>query len=767
MNSLLRLLGLDGGTRVSGLSGHEWRLTEPMSGWLVALILLVGLGLAVVNFHLKVKMRMRVRVYTCVLRVLMVLVLLGLFQQVELRVRLDLRQRQDWVVLLDDSASMATKDAGGGTSRYAAAKADAARIEAAARGKVRVTAATLSGAPAGAAAGRGPTRLRDAIAKDALATSGVNRLVLLTDGRDTERRDLTELGSDLKARGVKLDVKLYGSEAVPADAGIFAEPERAVIRLGEDLVVRGSITGKTKGETCTVRLRVRPEKVTHEGAAAAPPGELTKEVTVSAAEGRQFAVSARPRHAGTYICTVELPDADLLQLNNAYSFKVQVVKEKIKVLMIEGFPRFEFKLMKVALEVDPMVELTTIVHIPGGGVYVQGKPLHRNPREGLITSQSELFKYDVVVLRDVPRQYFRAGGDTSETRLRNIVDFVVKRGGGLIVCGGEDVFKAGHYEDSALMEVLPFDLSDYYSREAQFPGMFYVMMPKAAHSHLILRLLPEAAQNRERLSSLRQLDGSNNVGRFKPLATPLMTRLVKLKNAAGTAEERETPIMAYQAVGDGKVIGAAVDTLWRWQLQPDFDDPPLQALLANMVRYVAPPPKSQPGLPIVKLVDASPQVGQEVVLSTLLKNKNYDPVRKADLRVTAELPDGSKEHIYPRDLPEQPGYYEYRIQPEQPGGYTVTAEYGKMQYVTSFMVESSAGEFADLSADRAGMQALADAAGGRVIASVDEWLKGVNMKPETRVETRNLQVWNSPLMLLVLFGLVCADCHVRKREGLA
>ena len=70
-----------------------------------------------------------------------------------------------------------------------------------------------------------------------------------------------------------------------------------------------------------------------------------------------------------------------------------------------------------------------LAHVPGGGVYVQGAPLHRNPQEGIISSQEDLFKYDVVILQDVPRSYFRVGGDTTESRLQNVVQFVTKRGG--------------------------------------------------------------------------------------------------------------------------------------------------------------------------------------------------------------------------------------------------------------------------------------------------------------------------------------------------
>ena len=103
--------------------------------------------------------------------------------------------------------------------------------------------------------------------------------------------------------------------------------------------------------------------------------------------------------------------------NNSVSFTVNVIEEKINVLLIEGFPRFEFKLIKGVLEVDPLVNLVSVGHLPGGGVYVQGDPLHRNPEQGLISSQADLFKYDVVILRDVPRSYFRADGDTTESRL--------------------------------------------------------------------------------------------------------------------------------------------------------------------------------------------------------------------------------------------------------------------------------------------------------------------------------------------------------------
>jgi hypothetical protein len=752
MNILLRLLGLDATTDVGSIQRAVWKVAEHASAGLLYAVAGLAVALALVNFLPRVRMRMAVRFWTFLLRLGMAGVLGVVLVQLELHLELKARQKPEWVALLDDSGSMATQDAAGGGSRFAAALADLDKVRRSVGDDVKLHVRTLSGAPAGAQPGRGPTLMQDAFRRQVLPAGGIDRVLLLTDGRDTEGRDLKHLGEDLAARGIGLGVRVYGSPKPPNDRGIFVQAQRPIVRLGEEVLLRGSISGLAGAEPLAVLLKEN--------------GKVIRPITVAPQERAQFWVSHTPAKEGSYSYTLELPQADSLALNNAYTVKVQVVRERIKVFMVEGFPRFEFKLMKVALEVDPMVDLTTLVHIPGGGVYVQGKPLHHNVEQGLITSQAELFQYDVVVLRDVSRKYFREGGDVSESRLRNLVEFVTKRGGGLVVLGGQDVFRAGGYEDSALMEVLPFDLSDHFSKEPQFEGMFYAGVPKAAQGHPILRLLSDPARNRERLAALRQLDGCNNVGRFRPLATPLMTGAVKIRNARGELEDREVPLLAYQPVGDGKVVAGAADTFWRWQLQAEFDDPPLQKLLANIVRFIAPPPRRKPGAPDVRLADGSPQVGQELLLSTTLKDRNFDPIRNAELQVTVTRPDASQRKLYPRDLPEQPGLYEYRVPLEQVGPYTVQARYGKEASETSFLVEGSASEYADLSPDPAAMKALAAAAGGKVIESLDDWLGQVDTRSAVRPAVRDLAVWNSPAVVGLFILLVCADCYLRKRQGL-
>jgi hypothetical protein len=742
---------MEPGHDVHGVTDGEWNVSRPIAPGLLWMLIVLGVLLATVNFLPIIAMRLSVRIGTCILRLGMVYILLLVLMGVEFQATVQTNEKQQWVVLLDDSGSMAVKDTEAGT-RYSAAKADLERIREEAAPGVQVAVQTMSGHAAGDEPGQGPTLFREAIQRAALSRVRPDRLIVLSDGRDSETRDLKSLGEDLKARGIKLSVKVYGSDQTRVDGGISAEPDRSAIRLGEELLIRGVITGKRDSDQFVI-LKENKKEV---GKLLVPP----------AAKGR-FTLRHKPKTKGQHVYSVELAGADAGLLNNAVRFTVHVVQEKINVLLLEGFPRFEFKLFKAVLEVDPLVNLVSVAHIPGGGFHVQGEPLHRNPEQGLIASQADLFKYDVVILRDVPRSSFRAGGDTTESRLQHIVQHVVKRGGGLIVCGGQDVYRAGGYGNSHLAEILPFDLSNRIAGEDQFEGMFNARIPKAAYDHPLLQLLPDPVENRERLNSLRQLDGSNNVGDFKPLATPLMTRMVKVKGKQDTMSEKEAPLMAYMAVGEGKVLGIAADTLWRWQLQPDFADPPLTMLLANAVRFLAPPPGRKPGVPDVSLTNATPQVGQELLLTTDLRDPNYDPIQGADVVVTVNRPDGASYRMYPRDLPEEPSHYAYRVLLDQPGNYKVTAKYGKFESTREFVAGAAAGEYADLSANPKNMKEFVQSAGGETIAApVGDWLGVVDREPARQTATRGVEVWNSWLVLVVFLFLVSADCYLRKRQGL-
>ena len=111
MNLLLRLLGLEPGADVNQVVEGSWRVSHALSPAIFYAIVGVGLLLAFVNFLPWISMRLSVRIWTCLLRLAVLAALLLVLTGVEWHVGLDLNQRQNWTVLVDDSASMVDFDA--------------------------------------------------------------------------------------------------------------------------------------------------------------------------------------------------------------------------------------------------------------------------------------------------------------------------------------------------------------------------------------------------------------------------------------------------------------------------------------------------------------------------------------------------------------------------------------------------------------------------------------------------------------------------------
>ncbi|MEI6150536.1 MAG: hypothetical protein WCS01_15660, partial [bacterium] len=226
MDQVLRWFGLDPFTRIDGIHGFRFIPEAGIPPAVVWAVLAIGLVMAGINFLPAVKMQRRVRVASFLLRLGMVgLFLLALLR---LHLQLDIRQArsQSWLTLVDDSGSMRTKDVKDG-ARFQAAVKDLDGVRRAAGRHVKVETAALSGKPLGAEAGeKTPTQIHSAMLRELADRPSLQRLILLTDGRDVERQDFALTGEALKSRGVALDIVLYGTAKPTQDARITAKPER-------------------------------------------------------------------------------------------------------------------------------------------------------------------------------------------------------------------------------------------------------------------------------------------------------------------------------------------------------------------------------------------------------------------------------------------------------------------------------------------------------------------------------------------------------------
>ena len=114
---------------------------------------------------------------------------------------------------------------------------------------------------------------------------------------------------------------------------------------------------------------------------------------------------------------------ELIEDNNAQTFHLSVRTEKLNVLVVESYPRWEYRYLRNALTRDPGVDVSVLLLHPelgpGAGLnYIQKFP----------ETREQLAKFDVVFLGDV------GIGEKELTReqcdlLRGLVD---QQGSGLV-----------------------------------------------------------------------------------------------------------------------------------------------------------------------------------------------------------------------------------------------------------------------------------------------------------------------------------------------
>jgi uncharacterized membrane protein len=405
-----------------------------------------------------------------------------------------------------------------------------------------------------------------------------------------------------------------------------------------------------------------------------------------------------------------------------------------------------------------VIDLASLTMLPKGGWYAQGTLFHENAGDGIPNSEVDLYKYDVIILGDVPRSYFRSGGDVAETKLQWVAEFVARRGGGLITLGGRNVYGAGRFQDSVLARLLPFDIEA--TDEPQVPKSFHVSLTPIGFSHPVMRLEYGEEANREAWFDLPTLDGCNRVGRIKPGASLLAFR---------KAEKDEIPVVALQNVGKGNVLSLSADTTWRWEMmRPAEGEDHFRRFWGNAVRFLAPDPRIEPHRPQTLRYQSDASVGQTIVLATRLVDVLYKPVTGADLVVKVTSPSGKTTAIYPRDGRGAPGLYEYEVALDEPGEWETATTYKEKTTVEKIVAGGSAEEMDDPRAKPGVMAEFAESTGGKAFRpeQAQALLDALDLSPRRLPETATLALWNRPMTMVLFMAFVCLDCLIRKRRGM-
>jgi len=466
-----------------------------------------------------------------------------------------------------------------------------------------------------------------------------------------------------------------------------------------------------------------------------------------------------PKELGTHGFSVSIPAqvGEQITQNNHKDFKVEVRRDKIRILTLSGSPAWNYRFLRMAMKQDPLIELVSFVFLrtPTDSVDVPETQLSLIPFPIDDIFLEELKNFDLIFLDDFShRAYF------NPVYLERVRDFV-RDGGGLAMFGGPRGFDSGGYGESALREVLPVELDGKGVFEMR-DGLQAALTP-AGKAHPITRLVPDPKANEEAWRKLPALTGMNQVRRVR--GETLLT--------AGGA-----PLLAIGRHGKGRTLALMTDDAWRWNFIAVGNKQTPQhhlKLMRQAVRWLA----QEPSFEQVQLQPiALSQPGEKVAIKLRVLKDDFTPTREASVQLRVFTPEGEPILVAAAAGTEE-GEYAGEFTPTREGTYRVEAEaslsgksLGKDR--SSFTAAYFFGEADDGRPRLDLLKQIAESSKGEYIA-IEDWndkaLERIaarldSIAPSEIVEQRQTRLWSNLWPFAIMLALLSIEWWMRRKWGL-
>lgn len=678
-------------------------------------------------------------------------------------------------LVADDSRSMQMADAGGGLTRLEAMRGalfDAGGpFQTRLREKFRTQAYGFSSQLDNINGGEELTGeglssdVGGALAEAARRSTGapLAAVVLVSDGAANAGADLASELRNLRARGLPVYTVGVGSARRPADAELVRVSLPRRVLVGSSVEVEAFVRVSGYGAT---KVRI----------AASEDGRAvkTEEFNLRGGETEVVRMELIPATAGVHRYTFDVqPLADELTLeNNRREALVEVVEGPLRVLYVEGEPRWELGKLRDALgRSEKNVELVSLLRTGENKLYRQGVSGEAELAEGFPQTEEELFAYDGLMLGSVEASFFTA------EQLRAIEAFVARRGGGLLAVGGRYAFGAGGYAGTPVADALPLTFAPRAAGataqepnpEANAPA-FKAQLTARGALHPVTRLSDERGQSQKTWNELPAVSVPEAPTGVKPGATVLLE--ARRGAAEGRAGSGPVALLAQQRYGRGQALAFTAADTWRWRMRMDSKSNAHENFWRQMLRYLV------QGTPRQFEVAAEQDVyapGDTVRLVADLRDRKFNP--STDARAVARVVKPSGATI---DVPlrftarDEANVYVGEFKSDELGRHRIelTASgpsLGEAAAQSEFLVAELNREFYDASLDEELLKHIAAETGGKYYmleeagALVDDltYRQTDNSRPVTK------DLWDMPVNFLLLVGLLVGEWFLRKRHGLA
>jgi len=610
------------------------------------------------------------------------------------------------------------------------------------------------------------TRIGDSLKQLSAETSDlpIGAVVLLSDGDDNAGGISAEAVSALRARHIPVHTVGFGRERaehdVEMDDVVIAPRALADSRLAAKISLHqrgyaGSKINLTVRDVSGGQAKVLASRTISLG----PDGNLQSETLMFNIGG----AGARTLQVAAAALTGEENTA-----NNALTRVVNVSSEPRRILYVEGEPRWEYKFIRQAEEDDRMVQIVSMVRTSENKIYRQGIADPKELAGGFPSRPEDLFAYQGLIIGSVEAGYF------TPAQQDLIRDFVDRRGGGLLLLGGQFALADGGWNASKLTDLMPTTLPTQvgtFQREADpMNGTTHATaeLAPAGVDSIVTRLVDDPAANAAKWKQLPYLMDYEDPGAPKPGAAVLASMI--------TPEGRKLPLLITQNFGRGRTAIMATGGSWRWQMSSPLGDTAHDLFWQQLLRWLV---SDTPGhvaasVPAQMLLDNG-----AVTLTADVRDPQYNPAPDAKVEAHILGPSGVSALVEMTPVPDNPGQFQAAWSAPKTGAYLteVTTQrpdpttrtvkelgrdvltFQRMDGVAENFHTEQNRDFLERLATQTGGQYWKPAELGKLAGAIPFSEAGVTMR-----ETRDL--WDLPLVFVVLVLLRFSEWWLRRKWGI-
>jgi hypothetical protein len=590
------------------------------------------------------------------------------------------------------------------------------------------------------------TDLFEPLARAPERIANLRGIVLATDGDWNEGPPPVQAAARLRIKGVPVLAVPVGSRTRLPDIEL----------LSLDVPTFG-IAGKSVRVPFTVDSSLPRDYLTTVTLKTSDGDQVSKEVRIAAMGRTGDWLVWKPKAVGDYTVTLIVPrqSDEISAENNAMTAPIAIREEKLRVLLVESYPRWEYRYLRNALSRDPGVELSCLLFHPGltkpgGG----NKDYIKQFPAGL----DELSKFDVVFLGDVGTE----DNQLTPEQCRLIKGIVEHQASGLVFMPGIQGRELSLME-TELGDLCPvvMDLSQPGGWGSRTPNHFE--LTETGRRSLLTKLADTEDENGEVWEGLPGFQWYAPVLRAKA-GTEILAVHKDQSNDYG-----RLPLLVTRTFGAGKVLFMGTDGAWRWR--KGVEDKYHYRFWGQVVRWMAYQRNMAKGETMrLYYVPDQPRLNQTLALHANVMDRGGEPLHKGEVTARIAAPSGRSELVRFTTTGDEWGEFTGRYTAEESGSHKVTLfckETGA-SLETTFYVQGAAAERPGRPARPEVLEELARVTAGKVVdaSKLDLVVRSLAELPDPAPSVRRIPIWSHPVVGAALITLLGVFWVGRKVIGL-